>query len=232
MGKSARLFLIGDSTVSDYPHERAPMAGWGQMLPAFVNDGIEVHNHALCGRSSKSFHEEGHFAAVEQGMQEGDLLLIQFGHNDAKQEEARYTDPDTSYVSYLQGYVDAARKKGALPLLVTPVRRRTFDEEGELKDCHGKYPGAMARLAQSEGVPLLDLEQRTAALFISLGPEKSKHLFTWLEPGQHRNYPNGLQDDTHFNETGAHRVAELVASGLQHLGQPYRSFISGRQLSE
>lgn len=225
MGKSVRLFLIGDSTVADYPSERAPMVGWGQMLPAFVDDGVEVCNHALSGRSSKSFREEGHFAAVEQALQPGDLLLIQFGHNDAKPEEERYTDPDTSYVSYLQGYVDAAREKGALPVLVTPVRRRAFDEEGELKDSHGKYPAAMIRLAQSEGVPLLNLEQKTADLLLSFGPEESKRLFIWLESGEHPNYPDGRQDDSHFSETGAHMVAKLVASGLQSLGQPYDSFV-------
>jgi lysophospholipase L1-like esterase len=202
------------------------MAGWGQMLPGLVNENVEVRNHALCGRSSKSFFDEGQFEPVQQAMQEGDLLLIQFGHNDSKPDEERYTDPHMSYVSYLQHYVDTARHKGAFPVLVTPVQRRHFDRNGRLKDTHGEYPAAMMRLARSHKIPMLYLGERTRELLVSLGPSSSKCLFVWLEEGQHPNYPEGCEDDTHFNEDGACAVAELGARELRKLGKPFDKFVN------
>ena len=121
------IYLIGDSTVDD---NQEPFRGWGWALPRFVREGVSVRNHALSGRSTRSFLNEGLFAPVQAAMRPGDLLMIQFGHNDEKDDPARHTDPQGSYTECLGRYCDAAQAAGALPVLLTPVSRRYFYADG------------------------------------------------------------------------------------------------------
>jgi lysophospholipase L1-like esterase len=208
-----KLFIAGDSTAATYPEDRSPMAGWGQMLPLYLDGDVQVVNEAMCGRSSKSFIDENRLQPIADAIGEGDYLFIQFGHNDQKEDERR-TEPSSTYKSYLTEYLQVARNAGAQPVLLTSVERRHFTEEGELKDTHGAYPAAMKELAQELEVPLLDIQALTRQLYVSFGPEDSKQLFTWLAPGEHPNYPEGVQDNTHFNEHGAKQVAALVAKEI------------------
>jgi lysophospholipase L1-like esterase len=220
------LFLAGDSTVTDQPADGWPYAGWGQMLPMWFKADVAVANYALSGRSSKSFIGEGHLDKIWDRMKPQDYLLIQFGHNDQKSDEERHTDPFTTYKETLKIYVDGARARQAEPVLVTSVHRRFFDENGKLLDTHGEYLTAMRELAEEEGVPLVDLAERSKALFEQLGPEETKQLFLHAYPGEYLNHPNGAEDNTHFHEIGGIRVAELVAQGLKELGlQPLRMYM-------
>src|SRR5690242_15060062 len=102
-----RIFIAGDSTAAEYGPERAPQAGWGQMLQSWFDPAQwEVRNHAKGGRSARSFIEEGRLEAIERDLRGGDILLIQFGHNDAKREDAtRYDDPAQAYPQYLSRYL-------------------------------------------------------------------------------------------------------------------------------
>lgn len=127
----------------------------------------------------------------------GDYLFVQFGHNDQKPDD-RYTEPFTTYKQHLRRYIDDARLKKANPVLITPVQRRSFESDGRFKNTHGDYPDAMIQLAEELRVPLIDLASKSRQLLESLGPEASKKLFLWLEPGEHPNYPDGARDDTHF----------------------------------
>ena len=129
------IYLIGDSTVDD---NQPPFRGWGWALPRFVREDVTVKNHALSGRSSKSFWDEKLFEPVEAEMGAGDLLLIQFGHNDEKDDAERHTDPETTYPEYLNRYIDAAVRKGAQPVLITPVARRFFAGESSVLHTHGE----------------------------------------------------------------------------------------------
>ena len=156
----ATIYIIGDSTVED---NKAPFRGWGWALPAFVREGVTVKNAALSGRSSRSFLEEGLFEPVREAIGAGDMLLIQFGHNDEKSDE-RHTDPDTTFPEHLWGYCEVALSKGALPVLITPVERRFFEEDGSLRYTHGEYPDAVRRLAAEKNVPLCDLNADSRAL--------------------------------------------------------------------
>ncbi|MDQ1912790.1 rhamnogalacturonan acetylesterase [Paenibacillus sp. GD4] len=219
-----KVYIAGDSTAATYPADKSPMAGWGQMLSLFLDDSVQVQNEAMCGRSSKSFLEEGRLKPITDTIGKGDYLFIQFGHNDQKTNE-RYTDPASTYPEHLTKYIDAARQAGANPVLLTSVERRHFDERGELKDTHGAYPEAMRKLAAQFEVPLIDAQLLTRRLYQSLGPEKSKQLFTWLQPGEHPNYPDGVEDNTHFNETGAKEVAALIAKEVAELGWPLSSHV-------
>lgn len=214
-----QLFLAGDSTVSNYDASSAPRAGWGQKIGELLNPGILVRNEAVSGRSSKSFVEEGRLQRILEYIRSGDYLFVQFGHNDQKPDE-RYTDPYGTYQAYLRRYIDSARLKNAHPVLITPVQRRSFDSEGRLRNTHGDYPDAVRQLADELHVPLIDLTETSGRLLQSMGAESAKKLFLWLKPGEHPNYPDGVEDNTHFCEYGAGEIAGLVAEGMREAGLP------------
>ena len=207
-------FLCGDSTMADYPAARAPMTGWGQALRELLPAGERAVNLAVCGRSSKSFIDEGRLEALEPQLRKGDVLVISFGHNDEKADPARHTTPWDSYPRTLLQYIEAARRHGAEPVLVTPIARRHFDEHGHPLFTHGEYPAAMRALAKREDLRLVDLEAATMALLEALGPEESKRLYCHV-PAGHPNYPDGAKDDSHLHRRGAVRFAGLFLSLLR-----------------
>ena len=207
------IYIIGDSTVDD---NQPPFRGWGWALPRYVREGVTVKNHALSGRSSRSFRAEGLFEPVERALGPGDLLLIQFGHNDEKDDE-RHTDPDTTFPEELWRYCAAALSKGAQPVLITPVCRRFFGGDGSLFYTHGEYPRAIRILAAEKGIPLCDLKAASRALYRSLGEQGTAELFVRLAPGENPDFPEGHDDRSHFNPHGATVIAGLVAEGLKHL---------------
>ncbi|MEU6274846.1 rhamnogalacturonan acetylesterase [Streptomyces populi] len=202
------LYIAGDSTAAQKYADAAPETGWGMALPFFLREDLVVANHAVNGRSSKSFIDEGRLAAILGVIRPGDLLLVQFGHNDEKTADpARYTEPWTTYQDCLRQYLDGARARGARPVLATPVERRKFDADGNAVPTHGDYPASMRALAADERVPLLDIQARSIALWQRLGVEETKKYFNWTATEQ---------DNTHFNPPGAIAVARLVAGGLLH----------------
>lgn len=190
-------------------------------------ESVTVHNHAASGRSSKSFIQEGRLKPVIDQMEKGDYLFIQFGHNDAKSEDpTRYTEPNTTYKAYLRQYIEAARQKEATPVLITPVERRRFDgTTGQAVPTHDLYPQAMKALGAEMKVPVIDLTTMSLELFQSLGVEQTKALFLWLKPGEHPNYPEGIEDNTHFQEYGAKAIAKLVIAGLLQTDLPLKEHV-------
>ena len=207
------IYLIGDSTVDD---NRAPFRGWGWALPRYVREGVEVRNYALSGTSTRSFRELGLWESVERRLSAGDLLLIQFGHNDEKDDE-RHTDPDTTYPRNLLRYCEDALVKGAHPVLLTPVSRRFFAGGGTLLYTHGEYPRTVRKLAEETNIPLIDLEKDSRELYLSLGEEKTAELFVRLAPGENPDFPDGHDDKTHFNAYGADRICGLVVNGMRRI---------------
>ena len=141
----------------------------------------------------------------------GDVVVIQFGHNDEKREDStRFADADGAYRQNLERFVRETRARGATPILATSIVRRSFDSTGALRDTHGRYPVVTRELAKAESVPLIDLEKASRALLSQLGPEPAKALYAWSRPGERAIYPDGHQDDTHLSDAGAHRIAELA----------------------
>jgi lysophospholipase L1-like esterase len=218
------VFLAGDSTVACCPRNEAPMAGWGQVFQSFFTEEINVHNFAKGGASTNTFIEIGYLDIILDFIQHNDYLFIQFGHNDQK---SFGTQPFTTYQSNLMEYVNGARKKGAIPILVTSVHRRNFDEEGRVVNTLGDYPISMIQLAEKMDVQLINLWEKTEKLYQKLGPEGSKQLFTMFEANEHPNYPDGIEDNTHFCDHGAREVGKLVIEGIKELKLPIVPFIKG-----
>jgi len=206
-----RVFIAGDSTAAEYGPERAPRNGWGQQLQGFLDPAyFQVRNHAMGGRSSRSFIDEGRLEPVARELRKGDVLLIQFGHNDAKYEDPRrYNEPDQAYPQWLMRYVALAREHGATPILLTPVSRRVWDF-GSLLDTHARYTQAVRELAAREQVALIDLNASSTDWLRALGDEPSKAYFEHVPE-------RGVRDDTHFSAAGATMVACLVVRDWKKL---------------
>ena len=222
------IFMIGDSTMADKPDaaDVNPERGWGQLFPIFFNEKVAVKNHAVNGRSTKSFLAEGRWDAVKEELKSGDYVFIQFGHNDTKDADpSRYTNPYSGYRRNLEKFVRETREKGAFPVLLSPIVRRNFNEQGTLVDTHGAYPFVMRMLAIEMNVPFIDLQLKTEDYIIALGPEKSKEVYLWVEPGQYERLPEGKQDNTHLTLLGATEYARLAAEGIVELGLPLTSYL-------
>lgn len=220
--KPIHIFLAGDSTVASCPRNEAPMAGWGQMFQSFFTEGVKIHNFAKGGASTNTFIEIGYLDIILEFIQPNDYLFIQFGHNDQK---SFGTEPFTTYQSYLTEYINGARAKGAVPILVTSVHRRNFDEQGQLVNTLGDYPVSMIQVAEKLDVHFINLWEKTEKLYQTLGVQGSKQLFTQFAPNEHPNYPDGIEDNTHFCEHGAMEVGKLVIQGIKELQLPIISFI-------
>lgn len=211
------VFLVSDSTVADKPYGNGnPEKGWGQVFPLYFKDGINVENHAVNGRSTKSFIDEGRWATVLGRIRPGDYVFIEFGHNDEKKEDpARYGDPDSAYRANLQKFIAETRAKEGIPVLLTPIVRRRFNDAGEFYDSHGRYPEVVREVAKSEQVPLIDLENRSRELVSSYGSERSKQLYLHIKPGEYPSLPDGRTDDTHLSAVGAFHICDLVVAGIR-----------------
>jgi lysophospholipase L1-like esterase len=204
-----RLFTIGDSTMSNKKPEVYPETGWCQVLSQFFEEEVTIHNHAVNGRSTKSFIDEGRWKLVLDSLKEGDYVFIQFGHNDQKiNDSTRYAAPFGAYYDNFKKFVGESRKKGAMPVLFTSIVRRKFGENGKLTHTHGDYPEAVRQVAEKMNVPLIDLQKLTEDWINALGDEPSKKMFLWTEPND--RFPEGRKDDTHLSEKGATEVARMA----------------------
>lgn len=205
------IYLAGDSTVTDQPYE--PGASWGQMLPRFFKPTVAVANHAESGETLKSFLSELRLAKVLTRLGRGDYLFIQFGHNDSKKQWPQtYVEAHTTYKAYLKAYIAEARLRGATPVLVTSMQRRTFDDSGKIRNSHGDYPEAVRAVAREEKVALIDLDRMSVAFYEALGREKAPLAFS-----------NGGKDPTHHNNYGAYELAKCVVEGIRAAGLPLAS---------
>ena len=211
------IFLIGDSTMANKPLiPENPERGWGQMLPPYFKAGVRVENHAMNGRSSKSFHDEGRWQVVENSLKPGDWVIIQFGHNDEKDKDlTRFTTPFGRFKTNLTQYVLETRAHGANPILATPIARRKFDDAGKLVDTHGDYVTAVREVAREQKVPLIDLNKRSDELLRREGPELSKKIYIYVTAAEYPNLPKGREDDTHFCAFGASRICDLAVEEIK-----------------
>ena len=238
--KTTTIFVIGDSTAAKKDLSTgSPERGWGMALQCYFDSAyIRVDNHAVNGRSSKSFIDEGRWDKVLSAMKPGDYVIIQFGHNDEKPAVERHTDPGSTFDYNLAKFVRETRERGGIPILMNPVVRRNFaqkplknDDDEKLRnttfadgsklvegdsliDTHGLYKVAPRDVARRMNCHFIDANQITHDLEQSLGVEGSKKLHMWYKPGEEPRLPQGRQDNTHYNIYGAQVVAKLLAEAL------------------
>ena len=237
--KTTTIFMIGDSTMAnkDISHDRKER-GWGMALQCYFDDNIRIDNHAVNGRSSRSFINEGRWDTVISRMKPGDYVIIQFGHNDEKPKADRHTDPGSTFDYNLAKFVRETREHGGIPVLMNAVVRRNFakvlpknDDDEKLRnttfkdaneqvegdslvDTHGLYIVAPRDVAKRMNVHFVDANRITHELEQGLGREASKKLHMWFLPNEEPSVPKGRQDNTHYNIYGAHTVARLLADAL------------------
>ena len=243
--RNITIFTIGDSTMANKKFEgENPERGWGQMLSRYFTDDITIDNHAVNGRSSKSFIDEGRWDAVLSKIQKGDYVFIQFGHNDEKDDPNRHTDPGTTFDANLKKFVEDTRAKGGIPVLFNSIVRRNFgkadgnavanaikqddirngidpkapkdsiEEGATLIDTHGAYLISPKNVAKELNVTFIDLNSLTHKLVEGMGPQKSKELYLWVEPKTVPALPNGREDNTHLNVHGASVIAEMAVKAV------------------
>ncbi|MBR2261072.1 MAG: hypothetical protein IJ916_05160 [Paludibacteraceae bacterium] len=225
-GTIRKIYLIGDSTVCDYKDSQFPMTGWGQVLKYFFNSDIQIINHAIGGRSSRSFREQGRWKTVLNALKPGDFVFIQFGHNDRDTKPERYTPVD-KYKLYIDSFVVEARGKGAIPVLVSPMvmnawngtqMRNVFAESGN------DYRGAMETVAKNRKCAFVDLNMKSYNMFKQFSSIYNQRFFYNTYPkGEYANYPNGSTDNTHFQEMGALTLCRFIIEELTANKDPYIS---------
>lgn len=209
-----QIFYIGDSTVQLNKIDTYPQTGMAQVLELYMASGVRVHPHGKNGRSTKSFLDEGLLEPVLREIGPGDYLLIQFGHNDEKDDPLRHTNPDGSFRDNLRFFIRSARDAGAYPVLITPIARRLFDASGAFcPGSHGPYPDAIRQVGLEEQVPVADLTALTESWLARLGDEASRPLFVWPK------------DNTHLKYDGAVRMAGFLCRELERFGSPYSDLL-------
>jgi lysophospholipase L1-like esterase len=213
------IYLAGDSTVVDQYYE--PWAAWGQMLPRFFLPGIVIANHAESGETTKSFVAEQRFFKIMTTIKPGDYLFIQFAHNDMKPGAV----PIDEYKKLLISYITQTRTKGATPVLVTSMNRRTFDDAGHITDSLRPYPDAMREVAAQQKVALIDLNSMSKTLFETMGPEGTLKAFMHYPENSFPGQTAAISDDTHFNSYGAYELARCIVRGIREANLPLTKFL-------
>lgn len=210
-----RIFLAGDSTMSIKAVTAYPETGWGMPFVHFWNEQIDVINKAKNGRSTRTFRSEGLWQNILDEGKSGDYVFIQFGHNDEViTKVATYTNPK-EYSSNLIRFVEEAKEKKMIPVLMTPVARRKFSDAGLALQTHEAYSQIVRDVAKKVDVQMIDMDKLTMDLYQQFGKEQSSLLFLQLKAGEHPNYPDGKEDNTHFNELGARLVAQIVLNEIK-----------------
>lgn len=235
------IYLVGDSTMADYSDNydvgkdymktRYPMTGWGQVFQQFfvkdslqkvsgiiTSNQVKINNLARGGRSTRTFFQEGRWRSVSENSKENDIVIIQFGHNDAaEQKTERYVNID-GFKEFLRLYIKETRQRKAIPILLTPVARNYPWKDEKLGNVHGDYDAAVKKIAKELNVVLIDLNKKSQGHFTQKGKEfVTKNYFMNLPEGKYEAYPKGLDDNTHFQPEGAKAVAQLVFDELKNI---------------
>lgn len=197
----ARIVLVGDSTM-------ASSTGYGDALCARFSPETACINLARGGRSSGSFRAEGRWDEVQAVLREpsgfgATYVLIQFGHNDQPGKPGRSTDLVHEFPANIARYVLEARQLGAVPVLVTPLTRRSF-RGAWVQDDLAPWSSAVRRIARETGAPMVDLNRLSLADVQALGPARADAL---ARAGA--NF-----DHTHVGPRGAEHYADMMAGAL------------------
>ncbi|NLD48759.1 MAG: carbohydrate-binding protein [Clostridiaceae bacterium] len=215
-GNKPTIYIAGDSTVQTYNASYYPQAGWGQMISKYFTSDVLFVNKAIGGRSSKNFVTEGRLDEILNIIQPGDYLFVQFGHNDATiSNPDRYAAPYTTYKEYLAKYIDGARAKGAIPVLITPVARLNYKNNTFVND-FPDYCTAMKQVSQEKNCMIIDLMTKSLNYYQSIGYNQTYKLYMVSSNGT---------DYTHFTEGGATQIARLVSEGVKEINTGISKYV-------
>lgn len=216
------VYLAGDSTVTDQDVE--PWASWGQFITNYFDSNVVIANYAYSGSSLSSFKASNRLKKILLEIKKGDYLFVEFGHNDEKIKGAG-NGAWESYSNLLTEFVQSAKEKGAIPVLVTPTQRRFFNENGTLKETHGDFPAAMRAVAQKNNVALIDITKITTDLYETWGDEASRKAFVQYPANTFPGQEKVLDDNTHFNSFGANEIALCIIKGIREFDIPLKKYV-------
>jgi lysophospholipase L1-like esterase len=206
--KVPTVYLLGDSTVADQSGE--PYASWGQMLPILFKNTVAVSNHAESGETFRDSLNRRRIDKILSTLQPGDTVLLQFGHNDQKQQKDGSGNAET-YKAELRTHAERILARGGVPVVVSSMERRNFDEQGRIKPSLTEYADAARAVATDMKLAFIDLNGMSQQMYAALGPERSKAAHPMNA---------GKLDNTHHNNYGAMQLARLVALGLREARVP------------
>lgn len=206
------VYLCGNSTVVNQDDE--PWASWGQMITNFFNAGVSIANHAESGLTLGSFMGSKRLEKIMSVIKPGDYLFVEFGHNDQK-EKGPNDGAWKSYTERLKFFIGEAKRKGAIPVIVTSTARRSFDSTGKIANSLGDFPAAARKAAADEGVAMIDLNAMSSLFYEALGVEQSKKAFVHYPANSYPNQLKALADNTHFNPYGAYELSKCILEGIK-----------------
>lgn len=213
--KPLHVYLVGDSTMADRADTLVtPERGWGQSLPSFLDNKTMVHNCARGGKSTKSFLAGKYWDKVMKELGKGDVVVIQFGHNDGRENDSiNFTDTE-QFAQNLRLMIGQAKAVGAIPILCTPIARLYYTGD-KIKNVHPQYPETAIEVAKLENIPLVDMTTLTMEWLDSIGKTEAQSCFVYkVAPGEYDRYPEGKTDHTHLRSKGAVAVARLFAKAV------------------
>lgn len=198
-----KIFLAGDSTVSNYKPE-SPQCGWGQMLKPFFSEKVTIINLAVSGASTKTFRTLGYWDKLLAQLKPGDYVICQFGHNDSHAVcNPESTDANTEYQVNLKKFIDEVKTREANIVFVTPMHRGVFGKDGKMSKELLPYAEAMKKVALENNISLIDLFTASGEYMEKTGPDSIGPVFCGVK-----------EDRTHFSEKGAIAMAELVTRDI------------------
>jgi lysophospholipase L1-like esterase len=210
-GSKPTVYIAGDSTVSTYAANANMQQGWGQRIQEHFTTDVIFVNKAIGGESSKSFIDQGHLDEILKVIKPGDYLFAQWGINDRSVAGPdRATDPATTFRTYLKQYIDGARGKNAIPVLVTPTPRHQF-ANGVFQNGFPEYCAAIKAVGTETNTPVVDLQSRGLAYYTMIGDAMVSSTISL--------------DALHFKAEGANQMARLVSEGVKDLGLPISQYV-------
>jgi len=216
------IFLAGNSTLTDWEHE--PYTSWGQIIPRFLKPNVVLANYAEAGETLLGFKREKRLQKLLSQMKKGDYMLVDFVHNDQK-PDVDHLDALTTYKAELKYYISEARKKGGIVILVTPINRRRFDENGKITNSFEDFPEAMRQTAAEEKVALIDMCAISKTLFEALGTENSKKAFLHYPANSFPGQDKPKADDTHFSPYGSYELAQCMVACIIQQKSDLKKFL-------
>ncbi len=212
-----KIFIAGDSTAAPKLDHKRPETGWGECLHEFISPIYEIFNLAEDGHSTKSFIDEGRLDVIDRQIKKGDLLLVQFGHNDEIIGDPEKYTTLSQYTANLDRFAQVAKSHDAIPVFISSITRRKFINHVLDPEAIKDYPKAMKAYAENYGFPFIDMYKISQEMLRKLGETNAIRFYNHQKANESSNFPEGISDDTHFSPYGARQFAAVIAAHLSRI---------------